>query len=366
MSPSSPAFSSCSVVSAASSSSSLPSSSFSFSSAGYNKLVECCILLGGLAFFGSSYLIFTNWWMTGCHVCPGRGSMTHPQRVVPGGSGITCGDLERIQSNCWDHRPLGKKFDLGAYCGCDGSEPPLNECTFDCPLQSGLVPPSVWPSKTSRGKSKPTHFDEIILLDTTLAPTERPSANDESEPSDSVVSSSNGLFDADIMMCNDVSTVVPFIKDQGFCMEVQEFCCPAITTMAQTAPMEIPSACMMCENGRQVLEEKLLPGDENGKKTSKKRKGYFVFLLFILLHFLTVSFLSNRVKNIHAAKSLVSMNTCPTSCFARRAYLCFANIAVPKATRPRLVTWKLTLYRRRQRTPLVCIGQFSSIVPQLL
>jgi hypothetical protein len=199
--------------------------------------------------------------------------------TIPG-SGMTCKEVVASQSICRAHRPLMKKFDLASYCGCVMTEPPTNGCTFDCPfswilgnsppISSGcLIPSTMSPNEVSENQENPSHFDEILLLDPTLAPSDLSSSSDFDELNNRALISnekSNGLFDDSTIMCSDISTLLPFISDHGFCKDVQDSCCSEITSSAQATKAGIPLACMMCESGIQILEEKLLAWDANGKK----------------------------------------------------------------------------------------------------
>jgi hypothetical protein len=219
--------------------------------------------------------------------------MTKPFRIVPG-SGVTCQEVAASQPICRNHRPLMKKFDLTSYCGCEKSGPPPNECTFDCRLSSivdessspptsssGFTPPTMSPSEVSGHHDYPSHFDEILLLDPTLAPSYRSSSSDFDEPSPIDLLSNENSFDEGTIMCSSISTLLPFISDQSFCKDVQDSCCLEITSSTQAAQKGIPLACMMCESGDQILEERILAENFNGKK----QECYFLVLCRCIVQF---------------------------------------------------------------------------------
>jgi hypothetical protein len=228
----------------------------------------------------SLFLVIASWtsyFFGRCILCPpGTVYMKEPFRVVPGSS-TTCQEVGTSPRICRAHRSLMKKFDLASYCGCDKSDPPPNECTINCPLSwsleqststptisSGLTPPTMSPIELSRSHGYPSHFDELLLLDPTLAPSDQSSSSDGDEPSNRLLAPRGN--NTGTSMCSDTSTLLPFISDPGFCKEVQDSCCSEITSLAKDEQAGIPLACMMCEPGVQVLEEKILVGDANGKQ----------------------------------------------------------------------------------------------------
>jgi hypothetical protein len=283
--------------------SSFSSSSFSSQKRGergpdkcHRRCKSCFVFILSLLIF--LILLIATWisyFFGGCSICPRRTTyMAEPFRIVPG-SGMTCKEVVASQPICRAYRPLMKKFDLESYCGCDQSEPPPNACTFDCPLfekvtfpptaSSSLTPPTMSPNEVSGSHSSNSHFDEILLLDPTLAPSDRSSSSHYDEPSDRALVSneySTGMFDSSTIMCTDISTLLPFISDQGFCKEVQGSCCSKITASTPGAQTEIPLACMMCEPGAQILEEKILAGDASGKDGMD----YFLALCPLAAHIL--------------------------------------------------------------------------------
>jgi hypothetical protein len=257
--------------------------SLSNSSTNYNnsrgKII--CGVVSNLVILSVMIYFLVDPFLPNCVVCPyvGEQKMSQPLRVVPGGLGMTCGELESSVAICRAHAPLKEKFDLPAYCGCKKGPPP-NECNFDCPLPvdsetespnpSSLVDghltiPVVAPFKISDQKDNPSHFDEIVLDDSTSSlPSESPSLNDGDKERLKDSLPPDGPFEADKVSCSDASIILPFITDQQFCEEVQSVCCSAITTMGESFQSGIPDACIMCEHGFEVDEEKPLPSDDNG------------------------------------------------------------------------------------------------------
>ncbi|KAG7342045.1 hypothetical protein IV203_007137 [Nitzschia inconspicua] len=257
-----------------------------------NKWVNICTISMLLSFL--LFLIIEAFSVvTECRVCP-RGSnyMSEPFRKVPGGSGMTCGELMTSNPICQVHAPLMKKFDLASYCGCSKSGPPSNRCTFDCPFLSeeetvGLSPkssvggtlarPSLKPSRTVDREVNPGHTDEIVLSDVAFLPSRAPSFDEGNEKPPKALQNnflSDRIFDADKMLCSDLSTTLPFVTDQLFCGEVQAHCCSITTSTAQMTQNRIPAECILCGHGFEVLEEKFLPGKRNGETCGQITRFY--------------------------------------------------------------------------------------------
>jgi hypothetical protein len=82
----------------------------------------------------------------------------------------------------------------------------------------------------------------------------------------------------DAMWCSDLSIILPFIIDDGYCNRVKDKCCLSEYWNGLQGQPSIPEECMMCGQGFMVFEEKELP---NSVGTMNDLN--FVFLIAIFL-----------------------------------------------------------------------------------